>query len=77
MVENYSAVWPAVVIHQTQIWEKANSYCLKASLVTHSEAVAVDLGETETLYVNTPSLGADKTGAISHTQHKTGLCSLH
>lgn len=45
MVENNSAIWPAVVIHQTQIWEKADSYCLKTPLVAHSEAVAVDLGE--------------------------------
>lgn len=43
VVEDDGTIWPAVVIHQTQIWEKSNSNRLKTPLITHSEAVAVNL----------------------------------
>lgn len=46
VIQDYSAIWPTVVIHKAQVREKANSYCLKTPLVTHCEAIAVDLGET-------------------------------
>lgn len=45
VVEDDSAVWPAVMIHQTQVWKKTHSHRLKTPLVAHSEAVAVNLGE--------------------------------
>lgn len=43
VVEDDGAVGPAVMIHQTQIREKSDPNRLKAPLVTHSEAVAVNL----------------------------------
>lgn len=43
VVEDHGAVWPAVVVNQAQIWEKADSDRLKTPLVAHREAVAVDL----------------------------------
>lgn len=43
MVEDHSAVWPAVMIHKTQIREESYSNCLKAPLVTNSETIAIDL----------------------------------
>lgn len=45
MVEDHGAVWPTVMIHETQIWEKPDSDCLKAPLVAHSETVTVNLRE--------------------------------
>lgn len=47
VVEDDSAVWPTVMIHQTQIWENTNSHSLKTPLITHSEAIAVNLEERE------------------------------
>lgn len=43
VVEDDGTVGPAVVIHQTQIWEKSNSNRLKTPLITHSKAIAVNL----------------------------------
>lgn len=43
VVEDDGAVRPAVVIHQTQVREKSNSDRLKTPLITHSEAIAVNL----------------------------------
>lgn len=47
MVEDHSAVGPAVMIHKTQIREESNSDCLKAPLVTNSETIAIDLVRKE------------------------------
>lgn len=47
VVEDDSAVWPTVVIHQTQIWENTNSHSLKTPLIAHIEAIAVNLEERE------------------------------
>lgn len=43
MVEDDGAVGPAFVIHQTQIWEESDSDRLETPLITHSEAIAVNL----------------------------------
>lgn len=43
VVEDNGAVWPAVVIHQTQIGEKPDSNRLKTPLIAHSEPVAINL----------------------------------
>lgn len=51
MVEDHSAVWPAVVIHKTQVREESYSNRLKAPLVTHGETVTVDLVEAERVRV--------------------------
>lgn len=47
MVEDDGAVWPAVMIHKTQIWEESNSNRLKTPLVAHSETITVNLIEAE------------------------------
>lgn len=47
MVEDDSAVWPAVMIHKTQIREESYSNCLKTPLVTYSETIAIDLVRKE------------------------------
>lgn len=51
MVEDHSAVWPAVVIHKTQVREESYSNRLKAPLVTHSETIAIDLVKAERVRV--------------------------
>lgn len=43
VVEDDGAVRPAVVIHQTQVWEKSDSDRLQTPLIAHGEAIAVDL----------------------------------
>lgn len=52
MVEDYGAVGPAVMVHKTQVGEKTNSYCLETPLVTHTEAVTVDLEKQAIFDVN-------------------------
>lgn len=47
MVENDRTVWPAVMIHKTQIWEESNPNRLKTPLVAHSETVTINLTEAE------------------------------
>lgn len=47
MVEDDSTVWPAVMIHKTQIGEESYSNCLKTPLVTYSETIAIDLVRKE------------------------------
>lgn len=51
MVEDHSAVWPAVVIHKTQVREESYSNRLKALLVTHSETITIDLVKAERVRV--------------------------
>lgn len=51
MVEDHSAVWPAVMIHKTQIREESYSNCLKAPLVTNSETITIDLEKKETVRI--------------------------
>lgn len=43
VVEYDSAVWPAVMVHQAQIWKQTNTHCLEASLITHHEPITVYL----------------------------------
>lgn len=51
VVEDHSAVWPTVMIHETQIWEKPDSDCLKAPLVAHSETITVNLRERGDIFM--------------------------
>lgn len=43
MVEDDGAVWPTVMVDQTQVGEKTYTHSLQASLVTQGESITLDL----------------------------------
>lgn len=43
VVEDNCAVWPAVMIDQTEVGKETNTHRLQAFIITYHEAIAVDL----------------------------------
>lgn len=43
VVEDNCAVWPAVMVDQTEVREETNTHRLQAFMITYHEAIAIDL----------------------------------
>lgn len=69
IVEDDSAVWPAVMIDQTKVGEETNTHRLQAFMITYHEAVAVDLVKNMLISGKTITCGSVTKWQLKRNHH--------